>query len=284
MDFVLFPLVTGSILLLSAVGFSMIWRSENFLHIAHGQFLLIGAYLAYYFDVTLGLPFLLSAVTSVAATAAAGALLARLLFHPLRHAGALALLFTSIGLAYVIHGVVVSLGGVGVKGYDLPPTRALRMADMPLFTAYEMFVVLIALTAAAGLHLFLTRTNRGKAIRAVASDHRLATLRGVDTRRVSLTVWSIASGLAALAGVLLGVTGTIHPDMGWNQILMVLSAAVLGGLGSVYGVMAASYLIAVGMDWTALTLSPSYRVAAAFVVIILVLFVRPSGIFQRRTA
>lgn len=278
MENIIFGIVTGCILLLGAVGFSMIQKAENFIHVAHGQFLMLGAFLTYFFNVTLGWPFMLAAASGVVCTAALGYLCSRFLIAPVRKEGGLVLLFTSIGLAQVLYGVIAAVFGTRIRAFQIPPTTAMEIGGRPLATQHEILAVLIALGSGIGLHLFLTRTRLGKMIRAMASNYQLARVRGIDTDQLSTFIWLLATGMAALAGILLGVIGSVNIHMGWSQILMILAATVLGGMGSIYGVMAASLLLGLGMDLSVLVLPSHYRTSVAFVIIILVLYFWPEGV------
>ena len=120
----------------------------------------------------------------------------------------------------------------------------------------------------------------GTWIRATASNPSLAEVRGVPVSRVSAAVWFVASGLAGLAGVMVGLIGNVNSEMGWQQILIILAAAVLGGLGSIYGVLAAGLLLGLAMDLSALVVPTAYRTVVAFGVLILVLVLRPEGLFS----
>ena len=274
-----FGLATGGLLLLVTVGFSMIKRVENFLNIAHADMLTVGAYLAYLCNVILGLPFWLSTVFSVAATAAIGLLVARLFFHPIRQHGPVILLISSVGVAYILHGSIELIAGVDFKTYPLAVSKMWTLNGIPLITPLGFAIILLAAAAVVGLHFFLQYTIYGKAIRAMSNDIALAQIRGIPTGKVAALVWLIASGLAGLGGVLLAATTALKPDLGFEQVLIILSASILGGLGSIYGVMASSLLLGIAMEISVLFLPSGYREAVAFLVIILVLLVKPEGLF-----
>lgn len=279
LQYVVFGLVTGTILLLGTVGFSMIRRVDNFLNIAHGQMVALGAYLGYLFYAMIGLPLVVASVLAIASTAVLGWASHRIVFNPIRGHGPLYLLFTSVGLAYVIHGSLEAIFGTRPKAFILPEPRFFSIAGEPLVSTVEIFIIVVAIVSAVALHLFLTRTRAGMAVRAMSSEYDLARVRGINTSRVAALVWILASGLAGLAGILMGIQGTVYTDMGWAIILVILSAAVLGGLGSIYGVMVGAMLIGLSMDLSVIWLPPAYRSAVAFMVIMLVLVVRPQGIF-----
>jgi branched-subunit amino acid ABC-type transport system permease component len=278
-QYAVFGLVTGAILLLGTVGFSMVRRTENFLNIAHGQYVLLGAILGYTFYSSLHLNLFIAGVLSIVATTFVGWAFNELVFRPIRSYGGLYLLFSSVGVAYVIHGAIEVIYGQTPKAFLLAPPAQLVVAGYPLISSLQVLIVVAAAASAVALHLFLTRSRMGMAVRAMSSDYHLAQVRGINTNRVSTVVWLLSSALAALAGFLLGVYGTVYTDMGWAVILLILSAAVLGGVGSIYGVMVGSLLIGFGMEMSVIFLNPAYKSAVAFVIVMLVLVFKPEGIF-----
>ena len=277
MDILIFGTISASILLLSSIGFSMVLKTEGFINVAHGQALLLGAYGALFLD-QIGLPLWLAAILAALGCGVIGVALNRFLFRPVKTQGILVLLFTSVGVAYVIYGVVGALAGKRMLAYDLPPMRAWQIGGQPFMTPYEMAIVALAIASALGVHIFLTYTWAGKSIRAVADNEELARARGFNPRRSSDIVWFVATALAGLAGVFLGIVGSLHTQMGWQQIIMILAVTVLGGLGSIYGVMLASVVLAFGIEIGLTFVSSNYRTGLAFALIILVLLVRPGGL------
>jgi branched-subunit amino acid ABC-type transport system permease component len=140
-----------------------------------------------------------------------------------------------------------------------------------------------ALVAGVSMHLVLTRTNIGRAIRATSSNPQLAMASGINTGRVLLTTWFLSAGLAGIAGFFLGANGTLSPVMGWNILLSVFAVTILGGIGSFYGAMVAAFIIGlaenVGVVFLAqLGLSTNYNTAISFAILIIVLLVKPEGL------
>lgn len=277
MDIIYFGLISASVLLLSSVGFALIVQVEGFLNIAHGQMLLMGGYTGLWLT-NIGVPLAPAAVLAAVITGLLGMAMYGLLFRPIKAKGALVMLFTSVGAAYVINGVIGAIAGARMQGYDLPPVRAMLLFGEPFMTRYELAIVIVALLSALGLHLFMSGTRSGKSIRAVADNEALARARGIDPRSTSYLVWFVASALGGLAGVFLGVMGSLTLAMGWQQIILILATTVLGGLGSLYGVMLASFVLAFGIEFGLLAVQPAYRSALAFSIIIIVLLIRPQGL------
>lgn len=283
-EVLIFGLATGSVLLLATVGFSMIRRVDNFLNIAHGQMVALGAYFGYTFYQQVGLNFVLAALATMVVTGIIGWLSYKVVFAPIREHGPLYLLFTSVGLSFIFHGLIEMVWGTRPKSFQLGDMFMLRAGDSVLASALELATLGVAVGAVFLLHFLLTKTRTGISIRAMSSDFNLARVRGIDTDNVSGIVWIVASGLAGLGGVLMGAQGTVFSDMGWAYILVILSASVLGGLGSIYGVMLGAMVIGIGMEFSVQLINPAYRFSVAFVVIMVVLAVRPQGIFGGGTS
>lgn len=279
MQNIIFGLVSGSILALATVGFAMTRQTEGFLNIAHGQYLTIGAMVGVIFSVNLGLNIFLSGFLTMVSLGLLGVVIARGIFQPVKKRGSLVLLFTSIGLAYGLYGACIAIFGTELRLYqvDFGPTINIGSASL---TVGEALIIGLSLLSVFGLWMFLTFTSLGTWVRAVATNSDLAKVRGVRVQLVSSTVWFISAGLAGLAGMLLGILGSANVELGWSNILLILAVAVLGGVGRIYGVMAAGLLLGLVMSLSTLVIPTSYQTMVAFGVLILVLVFRPEGIFS----
>jgi neutral amino acid transport system permease protein len=273
----LFGLLTGSMLAVATSGFALLRNTERFLHIAHGQFMALGAFLglvlSHRFGVVTGIPL------AILATALIGVACGRLLFDPVKHQGGNVMLFTSVGLAFVLYAVMIAGFGTELRVFDI------RLGDSrdvgPISVAPgELVLLLVAATVVLCLWLLLSHSAIGRDIRAVASNRELAQIRGVAVGRVSTTVWAVSSGLAAIGGIMTGVLGSVSTESGWTYILLVLAAAVLGGVGNILGVVAAALTLGIVMDLSALWIDTAYRPVVAFAILIIVLLLRPQGIFS----
>ncbi|RFU70486.1 branched-chain amino acid ABC transporter permease [Peribacillus saganii] len=284
MDYVVYGIITGCILIIASIGFSMVWKTENFLNIAHGQLLLIGAYMAYLFKSVLNFPFALAMVCSVIATAVLGLLLAKVFYFPVRKSGILVLLFTSIGLSWIIYGVIQAIVGPEIRTFGLETSKMIDVFGRQIMSAQELFIIVVSLICVIALHFVLTKTKNGKGFRAMAENRDLAQIRGINSRQLSNYVWLISSGLAGLAGILLAMTGTLNMELGWQQILIIMSVVIVGGMGNIYGTMLAALIIGLSMDISTVVIPTSYRTAIAFVIVILVLLIRPQGLSRGGTA
>jgi branched-subunit amino acid ABC-type transport system permease component len=274
-----FGIVTGSILLLGSIGFSMTFTVKRFLNIGHAELLTTAAYVAYACNVILGWNLFYSSVVAVVVTTFLGLAIAQWLYKPMEHHTPLILLFVSVGVAFTLHGALEFFAGPKIRSFDLGIHPAYKVMGVPLITPVEVLVVGIALASVISLHLLLTRTKVGKAFRAMSTQSTLAQTKGIDTDRISIFVWMYSSAMAAIAGILLAMVTSVNPDLGWAQLLIILAATVMGGLGSVYGVMIGAILIGLSMDIGVIFLPSGYRPAIAFVLIIIMLIFKPKGIF-----
>ena len=277
MQTLVFGLVTGAYLVVATLGFALISRVVKFLNIAHAELISAGAFITYLLNARAGWAVVPAALVAVAAVALLAVVVARLVYWPIRRASPVVLLITSVGVVYVIHGAIAAIVKPGTYTYRIAAERTL---DLGLFTIsdYDLVIVGVAAVCVVAVHLLLTHTTLGLRMRALASDEALAAGRGIEVGRSTLHVWLIAGALAGVAGVLLGLRGALNTDIAFGQILLILSVSILAGLGSIYGVVAAALLLGVAMDMSTLVIPPGYRDAIAFLVIILVLLVRPQGL------
>jgi branched-chain amino acid transport system permease protein/neutral amino acid transport system permease protein len=189
------------------------------------------------------------------------------------------LLISSFGVGLMIRSAIQLIWGPGthvyIKGIQLPYRfEGLRVKPdhITIFLGTVLLVLLV--------HLFLTRTRLGKAMRAMADNPDLARISGINTDQVITVTWIVGAGLAAIAGFFLGLDTRLHPDMGWHFLLPVFAAAILGGVGKPYGAIAGGYIIGIAAEFSTLVISPAYKPAIAFSLMVLVLLLRPRGIFE----
>ncbi|HEY9824239.1 MAG TPA: branched-chain amino acid ABC transporter permease [Stenomitos sp.] len=279
----------GAIIALAAVGLTLtngILRLPNF---AHGDFLTLGAYLALFLDTQL-----LNAVVPsvevkiwVAIVLASGlAILAFLLceyliWRPMRarRANSTTLIIISIGLALFVRNGILFIWGGGNQSYDLPVESALTLLGIKI-PYYRLVVIGLSFLAVLGLHLLLQNTKIGKAMRAVADDLDLASVSGIDVQRVVLWTWVIAGGLTAFSGGLYALIQAARPNMGWFLILPMFASIILGGIGNPYGAIIGAFIIGIAQEVSTYWIPSEYKLAVALVVMVLVLIVRPQGLFR----
>lgn len=285
-QYVVFGIVTGGFLLLATLGFALVSRVEKFLNIAHAELISLGALFTWLLATQADLPFLVAAAIAVAVTAVIALVIARLVYDPILVRGPAILLITSVGVVFLLHGTIEAVVEPGIKSFELPARDSADVLGVRVHP-YQATIVALAIAAVVALHAFLTRTRIGTSIRALTDNRELAQVRGIEVQKATRYVWLIAGGLAGLAGVALGVLGTFTTRLAFEQILLILSVSILAGLGSIYGVVAAAFALGIAMDVSVQWIPAGYRTAIAFLVIIVVLLVRPQGLSgakQERTA
>jgi branched-subunit amino acid ABC-type transport system permease component len=273
--------ITGAIYALVALGLTLAFGIVRFANVAHGDFATLGAYVALWTVQGLGVGLAPATLAAVVATVAAGLAVARLVYRPLGRRARIASVIASIGVALVVRHALIFVAGTQQHTYPLPIRRAAQAGGLRI-TPKEVVILAVALVLMLLLHLCLQRTRTGQEMRAVADDPSLARVAGIRVDRVVTVMWVWSLGLAAVAGVLLGVKTIVTPYMGWDLLLPAFAAAILGGIGNPYGAVAGGALLGVSEELTVLLLPPTYRAAVAFVMMTVVLLVRPTGIFGTR--
>jgi neutral amino acid transport system permease protein len=281
-------LVTGSVIAIAAVGVSIVYGILRLVNFAYGDFMAFGALAAYAFNGPLGIPLVAAALLAMIATAVLSLLLDAVLWRPLRvqRAGFMSFFLASIGLALVLRQVLLLAYGPQSQTYRIDPYRVYVLGDVRLSQA-QLVTILTAFAVIAALGLFLARTTLGRTMRALADDRALAAIAGIDVGRTIAVTWILSGLLAAVAGVLAGlVQTTFDPNFGFQLLLPIFAAVVLGGIGSAYGALAGGLLLGIAMElstWESFAggVDPVYKPVVAFVVLATALMVRPQGLFGR---
>ncbi len=280
-------IVIGSVIAVAAVGLSLVFGVLGLINVAHGDFLTLGAFTALVF-VGLGLPLYVAAVPAILVGAAAMGGLEKVLWKPMRDRGTsnVNLLIISIGLALVLRHVIFWIFGARVQRFG---TVSERIDFFGLFalTPQDIIIVIGSAIALVGTGLMLQKTRIGTAMRALSDNKDLAEASGINVNRVILYTWLIAGALTAYGGVLLGLQGRLFPNMGWFLLLLIFAGVILGGIGSAYGAMIGSLVIGIAQEMAThsiIGLPADLKTAVAFLVLIIVLLIRPQGIFGRRKA
>ena len=274
-------LMAGTILAVPAIGFTAIYAVLRFPNFAIAAHLTIGAFAGWLANVSLGLPAALAVGVAFVVAGLAGVLNDELILKPLRPAGALTTAIAAVALTLVLENVVRFVFGNDLRGYDLPIRRDWQAAGLRI-APQQVHNFVIAVVAMAAVFLFLAFTRTGKAMRAVADNPMLASVKGIDADRVARHTNFVAMGLAGVGGVLVGLDTSIDPLTGFRVILSVFAAAVVGGLGSIPGAVVGALTIGIGEELSLLVLAPAYRTVVGFAAILVVLTLRPRGILGER--
>jgi branched-chain amino acid transport system permease protein len=279
LQLVLFGIVYGSILALGAIGISVVFGILRFAHFAHGDLMTVGAYSALIFVAVLDWPVLLALPAAMALTALLAVLIDRVLYRHFRRASPVILLISSFGMALALRASVQIAAGTDNHVYVSGITLPYLIGDLRVKPDH-LTIVAGAIILVTAFHLFLKMTTMGKAMRAMSDNPDLACISGIDTDRVVLWTWIIAGSLAAAAGVFLAMDTRLNPQLGWNVLLPMFAAAIVGGIGRPYGAIAGGMVIGIASELSTLVFLPAYKPAVAFLFMLMVLIWRPRGIFK----
>jgi len=276
----------GAIIAITAIGLSLIFGTTGLINFAHGELVTIGAVTAFALNAAVigpGMDLIPAALVAIVVGALLGAVLERGLWRPLRirGTGRIQLFIISIGLSLLLRHVVLVLFGSRPQPYVSYTIQEAMVLGPIAITPRDLTITLLALLVLVGTGVMLLRTRIGKAMRAVADDRDLAEASGVDVARVTLYVWTLGGGLAALGGVLFGLSEIVTWDMGFRLLLLMFAAVILGGLGSAFGAMAGGLLVGLVAQLSTAWFPVELQNAWALGVLILVLLLRPQGIFGR---
>ncbi len=291
-------IVFGSIIVLGGVGLSLVYSIGDFPNFAHGDLMVLGAYGGLIANMGLARfgfepasVFSLNLLVTIAAGLAIGVVVAvgthYLVFKPL-DSGPIALLISSFGVALVYRSLVWIGFGASANSYNYPrsgPIGSIREATGLAVTNRMLVILLVTAVVVASLHFVLQYTMLGKKMRAAADNGDLARISGIRPRETVLTMWVGGGALAAMGGIFLGLYTLVRPLMGFDILLLVFAAVILGGIGSIYGAMLGGFAIGIAHEMTPLIpgVGAEYGAAVAFVIMIVILLVRPSGILGEAT-
>lgn len=278
----------GLVIALAAVGLSLIFGTTGLTNFAHGELLTFGAMAAWYLNSNsggLGIPLLIATVGAVILGCAFGASYDVVVYRPLRRMGmpVVSQMVVSIGLALATRYTFSVIFGSNAKQFSdyaaQSPTVDLGIISL---RPKDLVISAVALIALVAVGLFLQRSRLGTAIRAVSDNPSLAIASGINDAGVIRTVWALAGGLGALAGVMLGATEGVQWNMGQHVLLIMFAAVLLGGLGTTFGAMLGGIFVGVVSDMSTFWLDADLKIVVALATLVLVLLVKPSGVFGVR--
>jgi branched-chain amino acid transport system permease protein len=276
-------LIEGSLLSLVALGMTLVFGISKFPNAAHGDYLTVGAYGAYFGIAFLHLSIPLAAFCGILVTVITGLIFYYLVFRKLAHRSSATKMIASIGIALFLRHFIIFFAGTDQYTYGLPILRAWKVGGLRIFPMDLIFTAL-SVSGIIAVHLVLRYTDIGRKMRAVSDNSQLASISGIRAGSVNLIMWTISLSLAGFAGILLGSKMVVDNLMGWDILLPAFAAAILGGLGSPYGAILGGIIIGISQELAVLYISETYKVTFSFIVIGLVLLIRPSGIAGHREA
>jgi len=279
-----FGLVTASVLAISAVGLSLQFGITNYINFAFGDFMALGAFFTYVVNSeVLHLNIWVSLVIGSLAMGVLAVIINRLILGPFarRFSKNHYVLIVTFGLSLILLNMEYSIWGAQVRFFNMPITAALHIGPL-LLTRNQLIVMGIAVVLMLAVHTMLKTTRLGKSMRAMSDNTTLAMTTGIDTKRITTITWFLSGGLAGVSGTVLGISeGNLTPASGELFLFVIFAAVIVGGVGSIYGAMAGALLIGLATEISAAFINPSYKLDIAFVILILALLIRPSGLFAR---
>jgi neutral amino acid transport system permease protein len=278
-------LSTGAIYALGAVGLTLVYGILKLVNFAHGDFLTFGAYMTYLANVTWSLPLWVSILFGMLTVAILGIFTEKVMWAPMRrkHAGILQLVLMSIGLAFLIRAVIQFTWGTDILSLDVNKSATVEFLGLSIGKT-QLLTIVVGVVVIIATGLMLRFTLLGKQMRALSDDVDLAETTGINTSRVILYTWIFAGALAGLAGALAGTTLPLQPELGFTLLLAIFASVVLGGIGDAFGALAGGMVLGLVTEWSTLFIDSRWKLAIGFVVLILVLIIRPQGIFGKAKA
>jgi branched-chain amino acid transport system permease protein len=280
LQLVISGIAQGCIYGLIALGFVLIYKATETVSFAQGELMMLGAFCGLACMTFLGFPFWLSVLSSIAAMAAFGVFLERLVIRPILGQPAFSVVMLTIGIGYVARGLITMIPGIGTDTHTLPvpyKDQVWKLGGLVL-QGEEMVVVANTAVLSGILYLVFSRSKVGLAMQASSQNQLAAYYMGIPVKRLNGLVWGLASAVAAIAGLLLAPITFVHANMGFIG-LKAFPAAVVGGFGSLPGAIVGGLVIGIVESLSGFYLPDGFKDVAAYVVVLIMLMVKPNGLF-----
>lgn len=291
-------ILVGSILSLGAIGLTLIMHILRFANFSHAELISLGAYFTLTLDKTVSalssvlttkLPALSVSISLMIAMAMAllitgiiAAIIDVLIFKRLRdNAGPLTMVFASFGIALIVRNIIGLVYGLKSTHYNNDITFAMMLSAEPLLLvkADQLFILGVTVVVMVALHLMITKTSVGYALLAVSENPVLAQVNGINLAAMVRLAWLLGGALATIAGVCYALDNQLSPVMGRDLVLSLFAAAIVGGIGSIYGAALGGLIVGLASSLALVLVPTGYKPAIPFVIIILALYIRPNGLF-----
>jgi branched-chain amino acid transport system permease protein/neutral amino acid transport system permease protein len=298
LELVVYGIVFGSIISLGAIGLTLVFGIIRFANFAHGDLMTTGAYIALFMvtgvlawigipdtnfgSLSFGWRMLIAFPVSMFVVGLVAIAADRILYQKLRRKGSgpVMMAMSSLGAAFIIRMLILIFWGADSLFYK--PALLRPALELPLGAKIrpdQILILIVVFSLVVLLHLFMQKSKMGKAMRATADNMELALVSGIDTERVIILTWGIGGALAAAGGILYGIDVQLHAYMGWNFLIPLFAATILGTIGNMWGALVGGLTIGIVQQLSTAFLMPTYKPAVAFIVMILILLIRPRGIF-----
>ncbi len=273
-------LVLGSIYALVALGLALVYGTMQIPNFAHGHLYMLGAYAAFFAITVLHAPYWPAMLFAVIVLAGIGLVLERVVFRQLRGAPDVNAVIAAIGVLFTLESIARLIWGSDFRVLPTPYDHPVNLFGLEA-SQQQLIVVLATAVLVAALYWFLKRTLTGATIEAVSQSRIGASLVGIDANRVNMLVFAISAGLAAAAATLIASINLIFPEMGFVVLLKAFAIIVLGGMGSIPGAIAGAFILSFAESFSAAYISASYQDVVAFAILVVILTVKPTGLFAR---
>lgn len=294
-------LIRGTELSVFAIGITMVYDILKFASFAHTDYGILGAFLAYLFNQTLGLNMVFSVILAALVTGLIGVGIDKAIFKPFRRKGVnvVTSMICSLGIAIALRNILQLIWTSSPKTYALPTKEPIEILSARV-TPLQIEIILMGFFSMIAFHLLLRRTKFGKALRAISDNRVLASASAIDSEKMIKWMWFIASSYAAMGGTMIAMEHLLYPYLGFDIIIPVFCAAILGGIGNPYGAMLGALTLALAeniilsLDFGSLVsldgffnvspiqISTGYKPAISFVILVAVLLFRPTGILRKK--
>jgi len=269
--------IDGLLIALPALALTLVMGIARFPNAATGDYMTLSAYAGIGVQAAGAASILLAGFGAIAAGAALSVAFYLLVFRGLRGRAPVASLVASIGVAFFARSMLTLFVGHDQRTFDIPLVRAWNFGGVHVLPT-DLYVALVALGAMALLFALLHLTPIGRQMRAIADNPDLARACGIRSARVLLALWAAVGALCALGGMMFGIKAVVSPELGWELLIPAFAAMILGGIGSPGGAVAGAVLLGIASELSVPFAGPSYKIAVAFVVLLLVLLLRPRGL------
>jgi branched-subunit amino acid ABC-type transport system permease component len=293
-------IIRASELTLLSLGLTIVYDILKFANFAHTEFGVVGAYLAFFLSVALGLPIVPAAIIASIATGFVAILIDKAVFKRMRNSNGIIIMVTSMGVAIALRNTVRAIWGSDARSYALALERPI-VTQWFRITSLQIWIIVVGAAAMVIFHLLLHYTKLGKSMRATSDNPELAQASGIATEKIVTYVWFIAVTFASLGGTLIGMETYILPYMGFAIIIPVFCATIMGGIGNPYGAMLGALVLGFAENFglyinfgnifnlggllhfsRELFIPTGYKPAISFVMLIIVLLIRPRGILGKK--
>jgi len=275
--------VLGTLLALPVLAITLVFGISRFPNAATGDYMTLGAYTAIAVQTFIGSSLVLGVLAACVVTALVSVGFYLWVFRALANRSNVSCLVASLGIAFVVRNTITFFAGQDQYNLDVPLVRAWNFGGIRILPT-DLYIMATAAIALMLVFVLLYGTPLGRRMRAVAANPELAAASGIRSKRVMLCLWTLCGAFCGLGGVLLGIKAVVVPELGFELLMPMFSAVVLGGIGHPVGAIVGTLLFSVSQEIASLYVGPAYKIVLAFVVLLLVLLARPQGIFGRPLA